>query len=119
MLYPVLIVFADETSLPLAAAIIAAFLGPVGAYLVSARKMSGKIGTSDAEQLWAESKAIRDWSANQLASQTQEIQELRAELGRLANRCSILEEENVKLRDQLDNANEHISRLEGGGVDGR
>lgn len=119
MLHPVLIVFADDSSQPLIAAVIAAILGPIGAYLVAARKMSGKIGTSDADQLWAESKAIRDWSTDRMKAQEQEIQELRTEISRIAQRCTALEEENAQLRSELNTAHEHIATLEGGGVDGR
>ena len=37
-----------------------AIVAPVGAYLLAARKMSGKVATSDASDLWAESRSIRD-----------------------------------------------------------
>ena len=34
-------------------------VGALGAYLAAARRLSGKVTTSDAAQLWAESRAIR------------------------------------------------------------
>ena len=118
MLHPALIVLFADDSQPLVAAVIAAVLGPIGAYLVAARKMSGKIGTSDADQLWAESKAIRDWSTERMKAQDEEIANLRAELGRLSARCTELEEKNERLQSELSSANEHITMLEGGGVSG-
>ena len=44
---------------PIILAVAAALLGPLGAYIVAARRMSGKIATSDASDLWKESAAIR------------------------------------------------------------
>jgi hypothetical protein len=46
---------------PVLGVLIVGIVGPVGAYLVAAHKMSGKIATTEAAQLWEESKAIRDW----------------------------------------------------------
>lgn len=40
--------------------IVIAIITPIGAYVLAARRMSGKIGTSDAEQLWEESRSIRE-----------------------------------------------------------
>jgi hypothetical protein len=64
-------------------AVLAAAIGPIGAYLVAARRLSGKINNSDAEQLWAESKAIRDWSNDRLNAQDMEIRSLRKALDRV------------------------------------
>ena len=80
---------------PIFAAVMVAIIAPVGAYLMAARKMSGKIQTSEAVDLWAESKAIREWSQ-------QEIQDLRAALKDCLARISVLEEENKQLRARLD-----------------
>lgn len=112
MLHPTLIVFLADATEPVAAAIIAAILGPIGAYVVAARKMSGKIGTSDADQLWAESKAIRDWSTNRLEAQENEIRDLRSALSDLTSRCSRLENENASLKDELGKAYTRIAELE-------
>lgn len=82
-------------------AVIAAALGPIGAYLVAARRLSGKIANSDAEQLWEESKAIREWSGARLNAQDDEIVRLRENLIELTKRCTILETENRLIRQQL------------------
>lgn len=82
-------------------AVVAAALGPIGAYLVAARRLSGKIANSDAEQLWEESRAIREWSNNRLTIQDQEIKSLRKALSDLNNRFASLEAENKILRARI------------------
>jgi hypothetical protein len=46
--------------------IIALFAAPLVTYLVAARQFSGKIATSDATDLWEESRSIRDWSQKRI-----------------------------------------------------
>jgi hypothetical protein len=53
--------------------------------------MSGKIGTTEASELWAESRSIREWSAARI------------------DKC---DEEIVRLKTALDNANARITELE-------
>lgn len=65
---------------PVLGVLIVGIVGPVGAYLVAAHKMSGKIATTEAAQLWEESKAIRDWSAARIDKCDQEIIRLNTEL---------------------------------------
>ena len=87
---------------PIAAtAIVAAAVGPIGAYLVAARRLSGKVTNSDAEQLWAESKAIRDWSGDRMNLQDEEIKALRKNLDDLTRRFAAIEAENKILRERL------------------
>ena len=69
-------------------ALVAALVGPLGAYLVAARRFSGQIETSAASELWAESSAIRVWSAARIKELQEEIAELREDL----------EERDVRLR---------------------
>lgn len=82
-------------------AVIAAALGPIGAYLVAARRLSGKIANSDAEQLWEESRAIRQWSGERLNEQDKEIITLRNTLIELQKRCAALEAENTIIKKLL------------------
>jgi hypothetical protein len=77
-------------------AVAVALLGPLGAYLVAARQMSGKIKNSEASELWAESRSIRDWSSAR-------IKECHEHIDELEKRIDELEEENRKLRDELLN----------------
>lgn len=91
--------------------IVAALLGPVGAYMIAARRMSGKIGNSDAEQLWAESKAIRDWSSHKIDAYERQVKSLQEEHDTLSERCSALEAENNDLKSQLITAKDRINEL--------
>lgn len=75
---------------PVLLGILAALFAPLAAYLVAVRQFSGKIESSAAADLWAESRAIRDWSQAR-------ISELNAVVRRLEERVYILEEENRKL----------------------
>jgi len=75
------------------AIIIVAFIGPIGAYFLAARKMSGNVGTSEAEQLWAESKAIRDWGSDQISTLTLELTKVRRLLTDALARIAELESE--------------------------
>lgn len=88
----------------------AAALGPVGAYMVAARRLSGKISNSDAQQLWEESRAIRQWSTDRLEAQDEEISELRKTVSSLTSRVSLLESEKLELQDELNRARRIISR---------
>lgn len=74
--------------------LIAALAGPVVAYLVAARRFSGKIQTTEATELWQESRAIRDWSRERM-------NELEAKNDLLEKRIEHLEDENASLRDKL------------------
>lgn len=77
---------------PIFGVLVIGIVGPVGAYLVAARKMSGKIATTEATQLWAESASIREWSAARIDKCDQEI---------------------IRLNNELDAAKAEIRRLEG------
>lgn len=98
---------------PVIGVVLVALISPIGAYIMAARRMSGKIATSDAEQLWAESKAIRDWSAERLRAADNEIAELRKRVDRLWRRIRELEDRNLELEDELEAAHNRIFELEG------
>lgn len=92
---------------PLIGVIVVALIGPLGAYLVAARRFSGKIASSDATDLWAESRSIREWSQKQL--------------DQLAIRIRTVEEENTQLRatvhsltTELEYAKARVAELEKG-----
>lgn len=86
-------------------AMIAAVAAPLGAYLLAARRFSGKIETSDARELWAESRAIRDWSMGR-------IQELNELVRRLEERIKLLEEDNKVLTQENRGLLLQIAKLE-------
>jgi flagellar motility protein MotE (MotC chaperone) len=100
---------------PIIGVIFAAIVGPVGAYILAARKMSGKIATTEAAQLWEESRAIREWSTQRMAACDKECSNLRSELTEALTRISALEKQNEELTEQLAEAHEHIAQLESGG----
>lgn len=68
-------------------------------YLVAARGLSGKIKNSDAEELWAESRSIREWS-------TSRVKELNEHVASLENRLNELERKN----DELAKENRGLQR---------
>lgn len=71
-------------------AILTALFVPLGAYLVAVRQFSGRIESSDAKELWAESRAIREWSQRR-------ITELEQNANRLEERVDKLEKYNHEL----------------------
>lgn len=87
---------------PLLGVIFAAIVSPIGAYILAARKMSGKIGTSDAEQLWEESRSIREWSTKRIEACDAEILDLRQSLRDARRRIADLEDQNDQLRREVE-----------------
>lgn len=73
-------------------AIVVAIIAPLGAYLAAVRKTSGKIGSSDAEQLWKESSDIRRWS-------TERVKELNDHVDQLERRLAEIEKANGQLAE--------------------
>lgn len=82
----------------LLAALGAALVGALGSYFVAARKLSGKIGTSDASQLWQESKDIRGDYRERLRESHSRVDELERRIGRLEGNNDELSRENTTLR---------------------
>ena len=72
-------------------AIIAALAAPLFAYLAAARKLSGKIQTSEAASLWAEAGNLRK-------EYRDEVDRLRKELEECLDRIAAVEDINRKLR---------------------
>lgn len=72
-------------------AIIAAIGAPLAAYLVAAKRFSGRIESSDAAELWAESRSIRDWSQRRIDELQREVTRLREELRVARGRIAELE----------------------------
>jgi predicted RNase H-like nuclease (RuvC/YqgF family) len=69
---------------------IAMLVAAIGTYIAMARKLSGKIATSEAEQLWKESAAIRE-------DYRSRIQHSDAKIVALESRVCALEKANVDL----------------------
>lgn len=132
MIHSALIV-AINPLVPVIAGLIIAIIGPLGAYIVAARRFSGKIGTSDAAQLWEESRAIREWSKTRIAelegrvttlegqgsSLKQEKDELKVEVRGLTQTIVELRAEIVGLTDELRKSHARVEQLEGEKEDDR
>lgn len=80
------------------AAIAAPLIAALAAYLLAARKMSGKVTTSEASQLWAESDKIRQDYRSRIAQLEERIMFLEAAL-------EDARRENTRLRIRLGEIN--------------
>lgn len=92
---------------PILGVIIAALVAPIGAYLLAAKRMSGKIGTTEAATLWEESRAIREWSAARIDKCDEEILRLKVELEKAKARIAELEKEKRRLERLMREGEEH------------
>lgn len=92
-------------------AIIVALAAPLAAYLAAVRRFSGKIGSSDAAELWAESRSIRDWSQIRIT----QLNELVSRLEKKIDECVItneeLREKNQELRETIVSLESDIATL--------
>jgi chromosome segregation ATPase len=79
---------------PTVVAVIAAVAGPLGAYVVAAKRFSGRIASSDATELWKESSSIREWSGAQITALTQKVERLESSVRALEDNNEELAHEN-------------------------
>lgn len=75
--------------------------GALAIYLTAIRKLSGRISTSEATDLWKESKAMRDDYREQLTAAEARTAALEARIVKLEARNSGLVQENVELREKV------------------
>lgn len=83
-------------------------------YLAASRRLSGKIGTSDAEQLWAESKSIREDYRKQIIAANKRIAELEQSVQNCETLYNKSQDENRSLTlriEQLENKNGELAKL--------
>lgn len=85
-------------------AIVAATVGPLLGYIAATRKLSGKIETSEAESLWAESAAIR-------SDYRERIKELEERLDRIEGSNVELKRENDELKIRNRDLGQTCERL--------
>jgi chromosome segregation ATPase len=102
----------------LVVALVVATIGPLIAYLGASRKLSGKIGTSEAADLWAESKNIRDDYRDRLDASNLRFAKCEERIAVLESEKNGLVSENFELRARIDtlereNANlrTHVEKL--------
>lgn len=82
-------------------AVVAATITPVIAYLVAARQFSGKIETSNAADLWKESKDIREWAMGRIRGLEGTVFELEGRIKDLEKCNGSLARENRQLERDL------------------
>lgn len=83
-------------------AVAAVLVGPLVGYLTASRKLSGKIGTSDATELWAASKEMRHEYRDDLASANKRLAALEGRLATVEQDNHVLANENLLLKRQVD-----------------
>jgi len=93
---------------PALIALVIACIGPVGAYLVAVRQLSGKIKNSDASELWEESRSIREWATARNKELNEHIDQLEARVAELERSNRELMEENRLLKQE----NHHLKERE-------
>ena len=93
-------------------AVVAVLIAPLVGYLAASRRLSGKIATSDAEQLWAESKAIREDYRGQIISANKRVARLEERVVVLEQHNSDLSAENEVLRKQVAEYETKVKRLQ-------
>lgn len=89
----------------------AAVIGPLVAYFTASRKLSGKIGTSEAAQLWAESTNIRDDYRQRLAVSDSRQVALEVRVATLEGLNTELARENLTLTAKIVGYEETIKEL--------
>jgi len=96
-----------QTYLTLAVAV----LTPLVTFFVTARRLSGKVATSEAKDLWVESRSIREdlnrrneYLRSKLDACEVYISELEHRVLSLERTNSILEAENRRLKEKLNGA---------------
>lgn len=92
-------------------AVAAAIAGPLIAYLAAARKLSGKIDTSEASQLWEEARAIRGDYRQQLDAANLRVSQLEARIHDLEESRALLTIENRDLNAKLEQAKTELVTL--------
>lgn len=90
-----------------------ALIAPVVTYVVAARKMSGKIATSDASELWEESRSIRDDYRMRLLQANERALSVEVRLASIEARNTDLERENYMLKQRIAELEEIVARLGG------
>jgi chromosome segregation ATPase len=91
------------------AGIVGAVVAPIGVYLVAARRMSGKVATSDAAQLWQEAGSIRDDYRAQLLQANERAVSLEIRMAKAETENSECRRENYELRHKVEDLEQMVS----------
>lgn len=93
------------------AAVAGAIVAALGAYVAAARRLSGKVSTSEAGELWQESAAIRQDYRDRLHSADDRQARLEERVAKLEQRNSELAAEVVQLMREALELQRTIGRL--------
>lgn len=91
--------------------IVCALIAPMVTYIVAAKRMSGKIATSDAGELWEESKSIREDYRERILAAAERTVQLEARVGTLEGINNQLQNENFQLKHKVEQLEELIVKL--------
>lgn len=92
-------------STPVVIALLAAVIGPLLTYIAASRKLSGRIGTSEAASLWQESQSIRQDYRDRINESERRQAHLEERVAKLEEKNNELMKENLVLRrENLDQA---------------
>jgi len=92
--------------------VIVAIIAPLGAYLLAARKMSGKVATSDANALWKEASAIRDDYRDRIVKANDRQAALETRVSALEGQNNELVRENYELRAEVSSLKTLVTTLQ-------
>jgi chromosome segregation ATPase len=84
---------------------------PLLGYFTIVRQASGKIGTSEAEQLWEESRSIREWATSRIAELNGVVEKLEKKVALLEEHNESLSLENGRLSTLLDEQAKTMAEL--------
>lgn len=99
-------------SIAVIVALVAALGAPVLTYIVAVRKLSGKIATSEAADLWAESGKIRLEYREQIATLTGRCRRLEEQLDGLMSNSGALKAQIAEQAQTIGECRMKIAKLE-------
>lgn len=82
--------------------VLSVIAAPLVAYIVATRRLSGKISTSEASELWKESTAIRHDYRDRLRFADDHLRELEGRVRALEKENTTLQQENERLRAKVE-----------------
>jgi predicted RNase H-like nuclease (RuvC/YqgF family) len=89
---------------PITIAVFAAIIGPLLTYLAAAKRLSGRINTSEATSLWAESAAMRQDYLTRITQLNTSLERCETRVHDLEDYVDKLREMNGALKDKLRQA---------------
>lgn len=92
--------------------VVGAVVAALGTYIAAAKRLSGKINTSEAESLWAESSSIREDYRNRIAHAEERQAALEKRVADLEKANTDLRNENLTLRERNLECERHSAQLE-------